>query len=365
MAITKLFYTPAEALLPPPFLRRFAVDPMEKKVYISLGTSSASDWAEVQLAQQTADSRTTSTTLTTTDNGKIIVLLGDSLEVTLPDSSTLSPGWRTTLVNENNFVSQSDASTLHLGTPALTPVGKQSILIKRSGTDVVNGLSSQLLGAALILPPRACMDVWLTSSGKFAAATSSRVGWRDMPSEPKLLASSTRDPAESVIGGAIVSPAPFMRGWEFSDTAQPYEKEIYYFLHINHDYVMGTKIYPHVHWVSGQVTAQTKVGWVWRYAVAKGHAQGTVDTVGTVITQTETMNGTGFTHYTTEVSDANAIPATLLEPDTVIFLRLTRDSDNVYLTGDDTTTSVWVVFGDAHYLSTDGGTPLKAPPFYI
>lgn len=77
------------------------------------------------------------------------------------------------------------------------------------------------------------------------------------------------------------------------------------------------------------------------------------------------LNGTPYTHYVTEVSDADAIPPDEIEPDTNINVRLYRDSANVGGSGDDTTTSIWISFVDAHYLSTDGGTPNKAPPFYL
>lgn len=365
MAITKLFYPVADTLAAPPFLRRFSVDEVNKRVFVSTGTTEAADWSELQLATQKASSYNYSIWLEPSDNGQIITMTGDSLNVTLPDSSTLPVGWRVTIVNENAAGLQTDGATVHTSASATMPVGQKSILVLRDSAtaDTLNGLTTQMSDAALILPPRACTDIWLTSSGRFAASPSSRVGWKDCPSEPKTFGLASKDPVESVIGSG--SGVQFVRALEFKDQAAGSEPEVYYFMHLNHDYVMGTRVYPHVHWVSSNTTAKTTVGWVWTYAVARGFAQQAVDGVGTVIKASTTLSGTPFTHYVTEVSDANAIPATDLEPDTIIFLRLNRDSANAAATGDDTTSGAWVIFGDAHYLSTDGGTPLKAPPFYI
>ena len=48
MAVTKLFYIGAELASAPPFAKRFFVDTTGKRCYLSLGTSSASDWAELK-----------------------------------------------------------------------------------------------------------------------------------------------------------------------------------------------------------------------------------------------------------------------------------------------------------------------------
>ena len=359
MAVTKLFYVGSELASAPPFAKRFYVDTAGKKCYLSMGTAAATDWAEVQMVQRTATSFTTDQILVAGDNGKILIFSGASLDVTLPAGSTLSPGWKVTIVNENAFVSQADSATIHTTTVAATPIGQRNLLIHRASTDTVNGVSTQLQGVALILPPRECVDIWYTSSGKFEAAPSSTVGWRDLPDHITTLGASSKDPIESQIDSS------FVRGWEFNDANVGSEKEVYYDIHLNHDYVLGTKVYPHIHGFTGNTTATTVLGFGFQYAVTKGHQQQALSLTGTTVYSSVTLTGVPYTHYVIEVSDTNAVPPTNLEPDALISVRCFRDSANAGGSGDNTTSSFWVKKVDAHYLSTDGGTPLKAPPFYL
>jgi len=359
MATTKLFYIGSELASAPPFLRRFYIDDAGKRCYISLGTATASDWSEIQMVKKPAVSHTTSQTLTADDNGRILVFLGDDLGITLPASASLPVGWRTTIVNENPFVSQVDSATPHSLSVTDKPVGLKNLLVSRSGSDLVNGIGTQLHGFSLIIPPRECVDIWLTSSGEFGISASTTVGWRDLPTTPIGNALGGREPS------FLQVETSFMYGLRFTDAGAGSEKLLYYSIHINHDYVMGTRVYPHVHWLSGNVVTTTTVGWAWEYAAVKGHGQQALPVSGTITTAATALNGIPYIHYVTEVSDANAIPATNLEPDTVIYFKFLRDSASAYGTGDNCVTSVWVTFVDAHYLSTDGGTPLKSPPFYL
>ena len=322
-------------------------------------SGTAATWQTAVAAPRSAVTKTADYSLLVGDDRKIIVISGDSIDITLPASATLTAGWSVTLVNENAFVSQSDSATIHTTTAANTPIGKKNVLVSRAGSDLLNGASTQYHGVALIVPPKECVDLVFTSSGNFTAYPSTTVGWKDIPQVPQPLGANPVDPTESLID------ASFMRAFEFTDATASNEKEIYYNVHINHDYVMGTRVYPHVHWLCGNTTATTIIGWSWLYSVAKGHAQQAFNPTGTRISKGTTLVGTAYEHYVSEVSDADAIPATNLEPDSVIQLKLIRDSANVYGTGDNSTVSAWLIFVDAHYLSTEGGTPLKAPPFFL
>lgn len=358
MAVTKLFYIGSELASAPPFLRRFYVDATGKRCFVSLGTTAASDWTEFQFRNKTATVFSTSQSLTKDDNSKILVFSGVSLSITLPDSATLQVGWRVTVVNENGFVSQVDSATAHALSVTNKPVGKRNILVSRSGSDTLNGVAAELHGFSLVIPPRGCVDIWLTASGKFATGVSSTVGWKDNPSSP-MANSGTKSPTETQISSS------FMRGLRFQKTGAGLEKEVFYTVHINHDYVLGTKVYPHVHWTPGDTILTNIVGWAWEYCAVKGHGQQALTLTGTTVSAATTMIATAYTHYVTEVSDANAIPPDNLEPDTVIYFRMYRDSASVNGTGDNFEGSAYVQFVDLHYLSTDGGTPLKTPPFYL
>lgn len=309
--------------------------------------------------QPQADAITSSYTATAADFGKVLVCSGSSIAITLPASSSITEGWKLTIVNENAFVSQSDSATVHTATSSLTPIGKRNVVVLRAGSNTVEGVGTELNGVALVIPPRDCIDIWYTSSGQFEAGYSTTVGWRDAPASFAPLGSHANDPAISNIGSS------FMRAYEFTDASASHEKEVYYNVHLNHDYVMGTKVYPHVHGFSGDTTDTTIIGFGFQYAAVKGMGQQALTLSGATTYAAVAMNGTPYTHYTIETSDANAIPPTNLEPDTVISFRCFRDSDNVGGSGDNTTSSFWMTIADCHYLSTEGGTPLKAPPFYL
>ncbi len=65
-------------------------------------------------------------------------------------------------------------------------------------------------------------------------------GWRDITSDLSLAKDhGTAPPTWSVITGGIY-------GWSFSASVV---QELQAAFHINHDYLPGSKIYPHVHWL--------------------------------------------------------------------------------------------------------------------
>lgn len=319
-------------------------------------SGSAATWQNAVAAPRSAVAKTADYALLVGDDRKIIVISGDSIDITLPASATLTIGWSVTLVNENAFVSQSDSATIHTTTAANTPIGKKNVLVSRAGSDLLNGASTQYHGVALIVPPKECVDIVYTSSGNFVAYPSTTVGWKDNPLEASSLGVGSKDPAETAVGAA------FYRGLEFDDAAVSFEKEVYGRIHINHDYVLGTKLYLHVHFDSGNTSSTDVVRWGFQYTAAKGHGQQAFSPAGTTVYANQTLNGTPYMHYVTEVSDADAVAATNLEPDTIVKVRYFRNSSNA---ADTFIGSVWLDKVDGHYLSTEGGTPLKAPPFYL
>ena len=316
-------------------------------------TNSAPLTAGQIIVNRTVITLTADTTLSETHRHAVLLVSGNSITLTLPDASTLATGWDCTIVNEN-----SDSSvTAHADGSATVPVSEKYIRIARTNTDTVNGLSTEVSNSAFLITPKSCIDVYKATDDKYYASPSHRVGWKDLPSEPKPLGANANDPAETAIGAA------FMRGLEMTNATAGNEKEVYYRLHVNHDYVKGSKCWLHCHWNSGNTTATDVVRWGFQYAAAKGFAQQAVSTTGTTVYVNQTLNGTAYMDYVSEVADADAVPATNLEPDSLIHIRLFRDSANA---ADTHTASAWLTVVDGHYLSYDvGTTPLKAPPFYV
>lgn len=129
--------------------------------------------------------------------------------------------------------------------------------------------------------------------------------------------------------------------------------------HIDHDYKLGTALYPHVHWaVAGTQTGTVRWGVEWTYA--KGHGQAAFGATQTVYIEQST-DGTAYKHYIAEVSDLNAIPGTNIEPDGIVMCRFFRDGSHP---NDTLEADVFVFCVDLHYQASQYATPNKAPNFF-
>lgn len=129
--------------------------------------------------------------------------------------------------------------------------------------------------------------------------------------------------------------------------------------HIDHDYALGTPLFLHIHWTTNATLTGT-VRWGFEYTVAKGHQQAAFGPTTTVYIE-QAATGTQYMHYVGEVSPANTIPGTNIEPDTVILCRVFRDATHPNDTFDD---QVFGVALDLHYQANRATTPNKAPNFY-
>lgn len=135
-------------------------------------------------------------------------------------------------------------------------------------------------------------------------------------------------------------------------------EEAFLEIHILHDYKIGTKIYPHVHWSHKVASPTGDVVWQLEYSVAKGHSGG-VFPASTTIELIETA-GAQYTHQLIEASLAQAIPATNLEADTVILCRIFRDPTHASDTFAD---DAFLLQIDFHYESDLIMTNEKTSPF--
>jgi len=128
--------------------------------------------------------------------------------------------------------------------------------------------------------------------------------------------------------------------------------------HIDHDYALGTALYPHIHWAIN-TTATGTVRFGVEYTIAKGHGQAAFGVTTTVYIE-QASDGTQYKHYVAEVSDANTISGTGIEPDTLILCRFFRDGTHPNDTLD---ADVFVFCVDMHYQANRATTPFKAPNF--
>lgn len=129
--------------------------------------------------------------------------------------------------------------------------------------------------------------------------------------------------------------------------------------HVDHDYAMGTALYPHIHWaITGTQTGTIR--WGVEYTLAKGHQQMAFGPTTTVYVE-QAADGTAYKHMIAEVSAGNAIPGTNVEPDTLILCRFFRDGEHANDTLD---ADAFVFCVDLHYQAERATTPNKAPNFF-
>lgn len=129
--------------------------------------------------------------------------------------------------------------------------------------------------------------------------------------------------------------------------------------HVDHDYAMGTPMYPHVHWSTTSSDIGT-VRWGFEYSIAKGHQQSVFPKPITIYVE-QTTTGIPYMHYVAEVSNPNAISGDNIEPDTLVLVRIFRDGAHQ---NDTLNQDVFLMCMDLHYLANQNATPNKSPNFF-
>lgn len=176
-------------------------------------------------------------------------------------------------------------------------------------------------------------------------------GWRDLVGNIVVKGVGANDPSWSAITGL-----GGMFAYEFSATVN---KEVWLIFHIDHDYAEGTPIYLHAHWLNAAANPNTgTVRWGFEYTVAKGHQQQAFHAPDTVYV-TQNCSATRYMHHIAEVSLADAVPATNLEPDALLLVRCFRDAAT-----DTCTDAVDLLTMDCHYQTDRWATKNKSPDFY-
>jgi len=175
-------------------------------------------------------------------------------------------------------------------------------------------------------------------------------GWDDELGE-LTLTNPSNDPKSKVLIGGIYALA-------FEDhPVAGNEDGVGLNLHIRHSYAEGTKIYPHIHWTS---LSTGTVRWGFEFSAAKGHGQEVFGATQTVYV--EQAITTPLTHMIAEVSDADAIAATHLEPDSVVLMRVFRNSSHA---NDTLAADAFGFKADVHFQrGRQVATKNKAPNFY-
>ena len=131
--------------------------------------------------------------------------------------------------------------------------------------------------------------------------------------------------------------------------------------HIDHDYALGTDIFPHIHWLPTTTNAGT-VRWLIDIWYAKGHGQeafALTQAADESLVVEQAASATAYDHLIAE-AQATAITSRL-EPDGCMFVKITRDAAHA----NDTYPDDVIAFQcDLHYQADRSGTLNKAPDFY-
>lgn len=175
-----------------------------------------------------------------------------------------------------------------------------------------------------------------------------KLGWRD-------------NIVQMVPRGGVTEPPliQFRDGIYLMAFSQFDNMEAFGHFHIDHDYSLGTALYPHIHWTVNSSSVGT-VRWGFEYSFAKGHQQAAFGPTTTIYVE-QTTDGTAYKHYVAEVSDADAIPGTGIEPDTIIMCRVFRDAIS---TADNYDGAAFGICLDLHYQADKLTTINKRPNFY-
>lgn len=131
--------------------------------------------------------------------------------------------------------------------------------------------------------------------------------------------------------------------------------------HIGHDIALNTKVYPHVHWTPTTNNLGT-VRWGFEYTVAKGFGQQVFHNPITVYVDEVIREPSLGKHFISEVSEADAIPFTNIEPDSYVKMRVFRAGNMSF---DTFPKSIHAWACDLHYQAVRIGTKNKRPDFFL
>lgn len=170
-------------------------------------------------------------------------------------------------------------------------------------------------------------------------------GWHDILGQVVQRGVGSNDPVWEDISGSDFYAYRFNLG-----------DEVWMQFHFPHDYILGTDVYIHVHWLPDGTNANS-VKWQFDYTWAKGHNQAAFNMTGTTITAEQTVGGTAYQHYVTE---SDAISNAAFEPDGILMVRVSRITNG----GTNNTDNIYMLTSDIHYESDNKATLNRAPDFY-
>jgi len=246
-------------------------------------------------------------------------------------------------VDESTFENILESGTSFPGAPA---TGKQFFLT----TDIVGGSPSFVtyIGGEYIFDG----TNWIS---KPKSTTGTNWGWNDY-----LASASNIDVGAPGTSPDLVTIRDNIRGWGFDPTSL---EQAWSSVHILHDYVIGTNLYPHIHWTHDNAAPTGFVRWGLEFTIAKGYNQEAFPASTTIYF--EQAADAQYIHHLIEAGLGtgsptinNIIDGTNVEPDTIIMFRIFRDSTNDTFGSD-----AILMYVDFHYQSDGSFTTERNQPF--
>ena len=308
--------------------------------YAVLGTLGPSEFpAEISSNAATATALAASRTINgTAFNGTANVTVPVNNADDTTTNATVYPLWTATAGGNYAAKVTSTKLTWNPSTAVLSVNGSQ--VLTQANTGAGNGLDADKLDGSHWTALRTDM---LRNR-----ATDSNFGWRDMVGDIVVRGSGSNDPTWTAFRSSLYA-------YQFSHTVM---KEVWVSFHVQHDYAPGTPIYLHAHWSTAGTNAGV-VRWGFEYTVAKGHQQQAFPT-STIVYVNQSAQGVAYYHMIAEVSLADTVPSTNLEPDSLILVRVFRDAADV---ADTCTDPSFLLTVDCHYQCDGISTKNKAPNF--
>ena len=144
-----------------------------------------------------------------------------------------------------------------------------------------------------------------------------------------------------------------IKAWEFSATATD---ELWINFHIEHDYMVGSPMYPHIHFSTNN-TATGVIRWGLEYTYAD--REGTFPASTTIYLEYDVTASAQYEHLVVEATDAQAALITG-DVDGLCQMRVFRDGSHANDTFSD---AVFGLTADIHYQVNKFCTLNKAAPF--
>lgn len=139
--------------------------------------------------------------------------------------------------------------------------------------------------------------------------------------------------------------------------------------HIPHDYMPGSDLFIHVHWLHNSTTVTGgSVTWGFEATYSKGHQQEAFS-APIIVPVTQNASTTQYFHMIAETAlsvsggSGNQLNTDLIEVDGVVCTRLYLDSNDITVSAGQVP-KPFAIFVDLHYQSTGIPTLNKEPSFY-